>query len=606
MKYALIIGNNQYNDPKLAQLKTPEADARALAKVLRAKYIGDFEEVTSLVNQTEARSRRAISAFLSNKKPDDLVLLYFSGHGVLDARGSLFLALKDTQIGSLNATAISSSFITYELDNCRSRQQILILDCCNSGAFARGTKGQQKAVTHSTFEGSGSGRVVLTASDTTQFAFEGDQVIRQTDLSLFTHFLLEGLKTGEADTNNDGKVSLDEWYDYSYAKITATTPQQIPYKWSYKQRGDLIIARNPFVKKVGPTSGPARRPKSLQLRAMLDQKQLDYERHKLLLEPRELELMAEELESTKLDLEEADKRLFLLSAVTHGNWSHWLALSGAKGLEWLRQAYQDSNSPQELRLGAVRRLGEMEDAKTYRHLLEVIGQNARPASRDGWLDLLAQYQYRNPHPRHLLWQLNRAVFPRLARLIIKEGAAERARISYGVAFLAPICVAILFGFSWADPTAGSNDIIDDIFTAVIFSIVGVVIGVVFAQVITSLVLLQRSSPRPWQTFILFASGYLLGIPMFSTLTGSTELWLVGAGIGTLLAGIHLAAVLRPNRYLIVLSPMIAVGTALSVFFMSVSETLLSKLGESVSAGLFAAGYVYLVTTARRGRSAHYN
>src|SRR6188474_1874905 len=115
MKYALIIGNNQYNDPKLAQLKTPEADARALAKVLRAKYIGDFEEVTSLVNQTEARSRRAISAFLSNKKPDDLVLLYFSGHGVLDARGRLYLALEDTQYDLLKATSIPSSFVADEM-----------------------------------------------------------------------------------------------------------------------------------------------------------------------------------------------------------------------------------------------------------------------------------------------------------------------------------------------------------------------------------------------------------------------------------------------------------------------------------------------------------
>ena len=251
MKYALIIGNNQYNDPKLAQLKTPEADARALARVLRAKNIGNFDEVSTVLNQTESKSRRAIGEFLSNKKPDDLVLLYFSGHGVLDGRGSLFLALKDTQTRSLNATAISSSFISYEMDNCRSRRQILILDCCNSGAFARGTKGEQKAITKTTFEGSAFGRVVLTASASTQFALEGDQVITRTDFSLFTHFLLEGLKTGEADTNNDGRISLDEWYDYSYTKIISTTPQQIPHKWSYNQQGELIIANNPFLKKNG-------------------------------------------------------------------------------------------------------------------------------------------------------------------------------------------------------------------------------------------------------------------------------------------------------------------------------------------------------------------
>ena len=249
MKYALIIGNNQYDDPKLAQLKTPAADSQALAKVLADKDIGSFDQVTPLINKNESEIRRAISGFLTNKKPDDLVLVYFSGHGVLDDRGRLFLSLKDTETTLLKATAIPSTFISDEMDSCRSRRQILILDCCHSGAFARGTKGEQKAVTEATFEGSGYGRVVMTASDSTQYALEGDQVIRQTDLSLFTHFLLEGLKTGEADTDHDGHISLDEWYDYTYAKVVSETPRQIPHRWSYNQQGDLIIARNPNIHK---------------------------------------------------------------------------------------------------------------------------------------------------------------------------------------------------------------------------------------------------------------------------------------------------------------------------------------------------------------------
>ena len=249
MKYALIIGNNKYDDQKLAQLKTPAADSQALAKILDDKTIGSFDEVTPLINQTETRVRRAISTFLTNKKPDDLVLLYFSGHGVLDDRGRLYLALKDTQVNLLKATSISSSFVADEMDSCRSKRQILILDCCHSGAFARGTKGEQKAITETTFEGSGFGRVVLTASDSTQYALEGDQVIKQTELSLFTHFLLDGLKTGEADLNNDGLIALDEWYDYTYNRVVSETPRQVPHKWSYNQQGDLVIAKNPFVKK---------------------------------------------------------------------------------------------------------------------------------------------------------------------------------------------------------------------------------------------------------------------------------------------------------------------------------------------------------------------
>ncbi len=46
MKYALIIGNNRYDDQKLAQLKTPAADSQALARVLGDKAIGSFDEVT--------------------------------------------------------------------------------------------------------------------------------------------------------------------------------------------------------------------------------------------------------------------------------------------------------------------------------------------------------------------------------------------------------------------------------------------------------------------------------------------------------------------------------------------------------------------------------
>jgi len=246
MKYALIIGNDSYNDPKLAQLKTPAADSRALANVLGDEKIGGFDEVASLINQTETEIRRAISSFVEGKRPNDIVLVYFSGHGVLDSNGRLYLASKDTQTSILRATSIPSAFISDEMDNCRSKRQILILDCCNSGAFARGTKaGDQKAVTATTFEGNGYGRVVLTASDSTQYALEGNQVIKQAELSLFTHFLLEGLQTGGADMNNDGHISLDEWYDYTYTHVLSTTPKQVPHKWSYRQQGDLVIAKNP-------------------------------------------------------------------------------------------------------------------------------------------------------------------------------------------------------------------------------------------------------------------------------------------------------------------------------------------------------------------------
>ena len=152
-----------------------------------------------------------------------MLLLYFSGHGVLDDRGQLYLAVKDTERGLLRGTAIGATFIADEMDRSHSRRQVLILDCCHSGAFARGSKGSPglSVGTAAAFEGTGYARVVMTATDSTQYAWEDDHVIGEADKSVFTHYLVEGLKTGAADANADGWITLDELYDYVHAQVVA-------------------------------------------------------------------------------------------------------------------------------------------------------------------------------------------------------------------------------------------------------------------------------------------------------------------------------------------------------------------------------------------------
>jgi Caspase domain len=248
-KLALIVGNDRFDDPHLACLVSPAAEARALADILKAPEIGGFDEVTTLVNEPETQVRRGIASLFARRKSDDLLLLYFSTHGLLDENGRLFLAARDTQRDLLKATSISASFVTEEMDNCLSRRQVLVLDCCHSGAFARGTKGALGASvgTAVTFEGNGFGRWVLTATDSTQYAWDGDQVIGGSDLptSVFTRHLIEGLRTGAADEDDDGRISLDELYAYIYQQVLSETRRQTPGKWAYKQQGNLIIARNP-------------------------------------------------------------------------------------------------------------------------------------------------------------------------------------------------------------------------------------------------------------------------------------------------------------------------------------------------------------------------
>jgi sugar lactone lactonase YvrE/tetratricopeptide (TPR) repeat protein len=244
-RLALIVGNSVYQDQTLVRLKAPDVDVGSLHEVLKDPEVGGFEFVDLLINSKSSIVRRAISEFYSRKTRDDLLLLYFSGHGVLDERGRLYLAVKDTDHGLLSGTAVSASFIADEMDNSRSQRQVLILDCCHSGAFARGTKGSPGLTvgTATAFEGTGFGRVVLTATDATQYAWEGERVIGDAENSLFTHYLVRGLQSGEADANRDGQITIDELYDYVYAHVVQQSPKQTPGKWSFKEQGEIIIAR---------------------------------------------------------------------------------------------------------------------------------------------------------------------------------------------------------------------------------------------------------------------------------------------------------------------------------------------------------------------------
>lgn len=246
-RFGLVIGNSAFRDSTLARLVTPDVDVGDLADLLLNKDVGNFDDVKVLVNSSSFIARRVISEFFSEKKRDDLLLLYFSGHGVLDDQGRLFLATKDTERKLLRATSIPSNFITDEMNNSRSQRQVLILDCCHSGAFARGAKGVTGATvgTAAAFEGTGYGRVVLTATDATQYAWEGDQVLGAAENSVFTKYLVKGLRSGDADLNNDGQITIDELFDYVEAHILDETPKQTPGKWTYKEHGEIILARNP-------------------------------------------------------------------------------------------------------------------------------------------------------------------------------------------------------------------------------------------------------------------------------------------------------------------------------------------------------------------------
>jgi hypothetical protein len=240
--HALIIANNDYDDERLRSLTSPQSDASALSHVLGDPQIGDFA-VQTVMNQPHYVVRREIDGFFRNRTRDDLLLLYFSGHGVKDEDGNLYLATTDTRRDWLSSTGVEAQFVHRAMERSLSRRQILILDCCYSGAFGRNLRAKSDDSIATGEQFGGRGRVVLTASDAVQFAFEGDAAV-EIPASIFTGALVAGLETGAADLDRDGFVDVDEWYSFVHDRVTAAMPNQRPSKWSLDVRGSLIVARN--------------------------------------------------------------------------------------------------------------------------------------------------------------------------------------------------------------------------------------------------------------------------------------------------------------------------------------------------------------------------
>lgn len=246
-RLALIIANYEFDDPKFTRLETPSQDAQALAQVLGRAEIGGFQTIP-LINESQRVVSRQIARLYQRRKRDDLLLLYYSGHGIKDEYGDLYLAVKDSESETLSASSIDAGFIRRQIDKTQSRRNVVILDCCFSGAFGAGVAksilGSNPGV-EDILAGSGYGRVVLTASNSVEYAWEGDRLLGDGRQSVFTQHLVEGMQSGAADLNQDGYITLDELYDYVYDRVlSGGHTRQTPQKWAQQVEGQIVIARN--------------------------------------------------------------------------------------------------------------------------------------------------------------------------------------------------------------------------------------------------------------------------------------------------------------------------------------------------------------------------
>ena len=243
MLHSVIVGINDYSDSRISDLSYAVADAERFATLLKNRIHPAERTIQLLVNRdaTHRNLRVSIGEDLARlTAPDDIVLLYFAGHGAPETEASpdeasRYLIVHDTEYENVYATGIDM-----ERDLRRWFQRIrepqlvvLFIDACFSGrAGGRTFEGPQlrKERTQKRTSGLvslkglelGEGRLMLAACDDNQVARE-DSVIGH---GVFTHHLLEVLTE---DSEDESCISITSLYEEVARRVSQSTGgRQIP------------------------------------------------------------------------------------------------------------------------------------------------------------------------------------------------------------------------------------------------------------------------------------------------------------------------------------------------------------------------------------------
>lgn len=248
-RWAVVIGISDYKydnqrDPKgVPDLLYANRDAMAFANFLRSPSGGAFspDHVRLLTDgqATVKEVKKAIGVFLGKSLEQDLVIIYFSGHGAPDPTNpkNLYLICHDTEPDNYYGTALPMWEIDVALkETIPSKKVFVFADACHSAGIAGTRSASESASRFNEYmrklDESKPGVTKITASRLDELSmekvFEGEG-----GHGVFTYYLLKGLK-GEADFNTDGFVTMKEGFDFLYDGVRSETQKaQNPWPSSY-------------------------------------------------------------------------------------------------------------------------------------------------------------------------------------------------------------------------------------------------------------------------------------------------------------------------------------------------------------------------------------
>jgi hypothetical protein len=181
---------------------------------------------------------------------EDLLLVYYAGHGVLDRRGHLYLSLPDTTRKSEHFTALDIGKLREVIGESNAANRVLILDCCFSGR-AHEAMGAEDPAALATGQVEIEGTYTLTSTSANAPA----HAPIGKEYTAFTGALLKTLKEGIP--NGPELLTLDEIYRNIFRELRAQNAPS-PERRGVNNAGDLALGINHAFGQTAATSGSPR------------------------------------------------------------------------------------------------------------------------------------------------------------------------------------------------------------------------------------------------------------------------------------------------------------------------------------------------------------
>ena len=218
--YAVVVGISDYHADPL-DLSVSAEDGRAFADWLAQGGFPPVSEEKMIMlldhDATLINIELALNWMASQAGAKDRIVFFFSGHGAPSGLAPTDFRLQD------GSNLLTHSSIKTILKKSQSTQVLLIIDACHAqGSEAAIYFGAVSDLLHGY---ANSGISMLLSSDITQSSFE----FKEVGLSFFTHYLLQGMRQGYANQDNNRIITIMEAYQYVRLNVEVMTGgEQIP------------------------------------------------------------------------------------------------------------------------------------------------------------------------------------------------------------------------------------------------------------------------------------------------------------------------------------------------------------------------------------------